>query len=290
MLQERINLTFFHLIFASIAFGDPAWGAPEAAPVSQELKQEIAKEILKSAPELKKNAPLVSEQERKKIEDPELSQYIKDFCPNRNYLYLKAKWEEGLKINNQRMEMVKKDGAQAAKWKSLNVGKNSFVPQATAGFDAQSSQAVSVPSLSNLKIFLDQRLREIYPRCDFEMTRRPQMVSDKIIQERKIYLKDLTSVNPEQVLDSEMIELKVFDPVQTIRRSDTHLVITAHGYKIRFEAPGKNIVRRPVRLAFLVKLLKSGFQLVDLQELTPNPKVNLPASEIHRPKMDSYSM
>lgn len=288
MLRKKLNLIFFHLIFVSFVHVGNL--RAEGPTVPAPLKNQITQEILKSTATLKKNSPPISEKERNKLEDPELSQYIKDFCPRRNYLYLKAKWDEGLKIHNERMEIVKKKGAEAAKWRTLNVGKNSFVPLSSAPFEGQGSQPVSPPSLSNLKTFLDQRLREIYPFCDFEMTRQPQQVSNKIIQERKIYLKDLALVSPEQVLDSEMIELKIFDPVQTARRLETHVVVIAHGYKIRFQAPGKNILRRPIRLAFLVKLLKSGYYLVDMQELSANPRVVLPGSEIQRPKMDAYSM
>lgn len=291
MCDKNLKLIFFLLIFTSFVCGQVGFaGAAEKDLPPEELKNEIVKEILKSAPELKKTAPAITEEERKKIEDPELSQFIKDFCPNRNYISLKVKWDQGTKLYNRRMEIVKNRGPEAAQWKSLNLGNNSFVPLSSAAFETRQNQNISVPSLSNLKTFLDQRLREIYPQCDFEMTRKPQMVSDKIINERKMYLKELSRANPEQVLDSEMIELKVFDPIRTDRKSLVYLIVTAHGYKIRFQAPGKNIIRKPIRISFLVKSVKTDFFLSDIQELHPDPKVNLPSSEIQRAKMDAYSM
>ncbi|MEK6774396.1 MAG: hypothetical protein AABY64_10670 [Bdellovibrionota bacterium] len=289
MPDKILNLIFFHLIFISFVFSTLAKADQEKE--AKELRKEIVKEILKTAPELKIGAPAISDEHRKQLEDPELSRFIKEFCPRMNYLTLKTKWETNTKIYNQRMELVKKDGAQAVKWRTPNLGQNSFSPFSSARFEGVRSQQISVPSLQNLKVFLDQRLREIYPHCDFTMTRKPQFTGDKIIHDRRLYLKDLSMSHPENVLDSEMIELKLFDPIQAAdRKSIVFINVTAHGYKIRFQAPGKNIIKSPVKLVFSVKILKSGFFLRDMQELNPDSGVALPSSEIQRAQMDSYAL
>ena len=280
---------FFCLIFNSFFFVKPA-NADQERKI-KELKKEIVQEIIKAAPDLKIGAPSISEERLRKLQDPEFVQYINEFCPKMNYQSLKIKWDQNIKVYNQKMDLVKKKGAAAVNWKAPNLGKNSFAALSGAAFDSNSTQQISVPSLVDLKTFLDNRMREIYPQCDFKMTREPQFVSQKIINERKFYLKDLAKAYPERVLDSEMVELKIFDPpVAGSSKSMRYVNVVAHGYKIRFEAPGKNVIRAPFKIIFSIKILNSGYYLRDLQELNPDSKVSLPPSEIQRAKMDKYTL
>lgn len=289
MIKFYLISIFFCLIFNSFFFASPA-NADQERKI-KDLKKEIVQEIIKAAPDLKIGAPSISEERLHKLEDPEFSQYIKEFCPNMNYQTLKTKWDQNIKVYNQKMDLVKKKGAAAVNWRAPNLGKNSFTALSGAAFENNYTQQISVPSLVDLKTFLDNRLREIYPQCDFKMTRQPQSMSQKIINERKFYLKDLSKAHPERVLDSEMVELKVFDPpIAGSSKSMRYVNVVAHGYKIRFEAPGKNIVRSPLKVIFSIKLLNSGYYLRDMQELNPDSKVTLPPSEIQRAKMDKYTL
>jgi len=294
------KLLFFLLISAAFISATSALaGAQEAAaqnPTSQprnlkEMKKEIAEEILKSANDLKMAVPATSDEQRKLLEDPELSSFIKEFCPRKNFLSLKVKWQDAVKSYSEKIDLMKKQGPQAVKWKALNLGQNTFVPRESAPFAPSQARGISVPFLASLKAFLDQRLREVYPHCDFKMTRKPQMMSDKIVQDRLLYLRDLSSVNPEQVLDSEMIEMKMYEPVQAADfKNNTLIIFSVYGYKIRFQAPGKTIHRKPIKMVFSVKVLKNGFFLRDMQEVVPSARISIPATEIHRAKMDDYPL
>lgn len=289
MLHFFKKTIFFHLLFVAFVFGQQTLANDDKK--INEIKREMVNEIIKAAPDLKIGAPSISDEQRNKLEDPEFSQFIRDFCPRMSYLPLKAKWDQNIKAYNEKMEIVKKKGAAAVNWRSLNLGQNSFVPLSSAPFENSRSHQVGVSSLNELKSFLDNRLREIYPQCDFKMTQKPQLTSQKIIQDRKLYLRDLARANPEQVLDSEMVELKIFEPVQAAtNKSMLFINVVAHGYKIRFEAPGRNIIRKPFKIIFSVKILKSGYYLRDLQELNPDSRVSLPPSEIQRAKMDKYGL